>query len=131
MAFRTAVAAALFLAVFVTQHAPAGAQGGQGTPAAPVGAQGRGGAGAPGRGGPGSAFGAGPFTPAAGAKDLKSVLFNWTWRMGASALTDALAERLAETTTIYGRDPAIYAGKGDEAGGQSGQETKGQGRIGV
>ncbi len=23
-----------------------------------------------------------PFTPAAGAKDLKSVLFNWTWHMG-------------------------------------------------
>ena len=30
-----------------------------------------------GRGGRGSAF-----TPAAGAKDLKSVLFNWTWHMG-------------------------------------------------
>jgi hypothetical protein len=82
MAFRTAVAAAVFLAVFVTQHALPGAQGGQGAPAGqagPAGAQGRGGAGAPGRG---SAFGAGPFTPTAGAKDLKSVLFNWTWRMG-------------------------------------------------
>ena len=30
----------------------------------------------------GGAFDAGPFTPTAGAKDLKSVLFNWTWRMG-------------------------------------------------
>jgi hypothetical protein len=83
MGFRTAVAAAVFLAVFVSQHAPAGAQsapsaqGGQGGPP-----QGRGGAGGPGRGGPGGAFGAGPFTPTAGAKDLKSVLFNWTWRMG-------------------------------------------------
>ena len=73
MGFRTAVAAAVFLAVFVTQHAPAGAQGGP--------PQGGGGGGAPGRGGRG-AFDAGPFTPTAGAKDLKSVLFNWAWRMG-------------------------------------------------
>jgi hypothetical protein len=73
MGFRTAVAAAVFLAVLVTASAPAGAQGGP-----PQG--GRGGAGAPGRGR--GAFDAGPFTPEAGAKDLKSVLFNWTWRMG-------------------------------------------------
>ena len=49
-------------------------------PAAPAaGAQGRGGqgAGGPGRGARGAAF-----TPAAGAKDLKSVLYNWTWHMG-------------------------------------------------
>ena len=76
MAFRAAAAAVVFLAVFVTAHAPAGAQGGP-----PPGAQGPGGGGAPGRGGRG-AFDAGPFTPAAGAKDLKSVLFNWTWHMG-------------------------------------------------
>jgi hypothetical protein len=74
MAFRTAVAGVVFLAVFVTASAPAGAQGGP----AP---QGRGGGG-PGRGGPGGAFGAGPFTPVAGAKDMKTVLFNWAWRMG-------------------------------------------------
>ena len=61
-----------------------GAQGGQraGTPQA-GGGQGRGG-GAPqgqqGGGGRGSRGAA--FTPAAGAKDLKSVLFNWTWHMG-------------------------------------------------
>jgi len=57
-----------------------GAQGGGQGVAAPQagGAQGRGGAGAGGgRGGRGSAF-----TPTAGAKDLKSVLFNWTWHMG-------------------------------------------------
>src|SRR5262245_17185792 len=45
----------------------------------PAPAQGRGG-GAPqaqGRGGRGTAF-----TPPAGAKDLKSVLYNWTWHMG-------------------------------------------------
>ncbi len=54
----------------------AGAPRGEG-----AGAPGRG-AGAPqGRGGGG--FGdAGPFTPTPGAKDLKTVLFNWTWHMG-------------------------------------------------
>jgi hypothetical protein len=51
----------------------AGAPQGQGAGAA----QGRGGGGGGGRGGRGSAF-----TPAAGAKDLKSILFNWTWHMG-------------------------------------------------
>lgn len=45
-------------------------------PAAPA-------AGAPGRGGPGGRGGRGAaFTPDAGAKDLKSVLYNWTWHMG-------------------------------------------------
>jgi hypothetical protein len=56
-------------------QAPAGGRG-----AAP---QGRGGA--RGGGGGGGGFGggaAGPFTPTEGAKDLKTVLFNWTWRMG-------------------------------------------------
>jgi hypothetical protein len=50
-------------------------------PAAPAaGTQGRGGAGpGGGRGG----FGRGTaFTPTPGAKDLKSVLYNWTWHMG-------------------------------------------------
>src|SRR5262245_3276345 len=43
--------------------------------------QGRGGGGAQGRGGGG--FGRGSaFTPESGAKDLKSVLYNWTWHMG-------------------------------------------------
>jgi len=76
MAFRTAVAAVVFLVAFATQQAPAGAQGGP--------PQGRAGGGAPGpgRGGGRGAFDAGPFTPEPGAKDLKSVLFNWTWRMG-------------------------------------------------
>jgi hypothetical protein len=75
MAFRTAVAVVVFLAA-ATQHASVGAQGGP--------PQGRGGGGAPGpgRGGGRGAFDAGPFTPEPGAKDLKSVLFNWTWRMG-------------------------------------------------
>ena len=51
-------------------------------PERPAGAGGRG-AGAPqGRGGGGFGGDAGPFTPAPGAKDLKTVLFNWTWHMG-------------------------------------------------
>jgi hypothetical protein len=51
----------------------------QGPVAPAAGAQGRGGQGpgGPGRGGRGTAF-----TPPAGAKDLKSVLYNWTWHMG-------------------------------------------------
>jgi hypothetical protein len=80
MFIRHAVAAALFVAVVLihdisgtAQGAPAGqpARGGQ-APAAGA-AQGRGGRGG-GRGG--------PFTPVPEAKDLKSVLFNWTWHMG-------------------------------------------------
>src|SRR5215831_14067539 len=52
--------------------AAAPAQGGRGAGAGGGGGQGggRGGRGAP------------PYTPAAGAKDLKSVLFNWPWYMG-------------------------------------------------
>jgi hypothetical protein len=52
---------------------------GQAPTAPAAGAQGRGrqGPGGPGRGGRGAAF-----TPATGARDLKSVLYNWTWHMG-------------------------------------------------
>jgi hypothetical protein len=78
--------------VVAAGQAPGGAAPGAGA-AAPHGAgtaapPGRGGAarggGAPqGRGGGGSGRGdGGPFTPEPGAKDLKSVLFNWTWHMG-------------------------------------------------
>jgi len=34
------------------------------------------------KGGQGKGKGAPPYTPAAGAKDLKAVLFNWAWYMG-------------------------------------------------
>src|SRR5688572_12945914 len=55
---------------------PAGpGRGGPGGPGAPAGRAGGGPGG--GRGGRGTAF-----TPAAGAKDMKSVLYNWTWSMG-------------------------------------------------
>jgi hypothetical protein len=57
-------------------------------PAAPAaGAQGQGGRGGPGGAGRGAGrggggFGRGAFTPEPGAKDLKTVLYNWTWHMG-------------------------------------------------
>jgi hypothetical protein len=57
--------------------AAAGAGGGQ----AQDGAQGAGRGGGGGRGG-GRGGGAQQYTPAAGAKDLKSVLFNWGWYTG-------------------------------------------------
>ena len=52
---------------------PAPAQQGEGAPAAGAQGGGRGG----GRGG-----GAPPYTPAPGARDLRSVLFNWGWHLG-------------------------------------------------
>ena len=75
----TAAAFAFVLAIGVAstvdaQQAPAGAQGrGGGQP--PAGAQG---------GGRGGA----PSTPAAGAKDLRAVLFNWMWHQGMLKGTD-------------------------------------------
>jgi len=46
------------------------------TSVSPADAQGRGG------GGGGFGRGGGSYTPEAGARDLKAVLFNWTWHMG-------------------------------------------------
>jgi hypothetical protein len=60
------------------QQAPAAGQG-------RAGAQGPGGAPAP--GGAGGRGGA-PYTPAAGAKDLRAVLFNWMWHQGMLKGTD-------------------------------------------
>ena len=73
MSFRRSVATcALAAAVAISSALPAGAQG------PPAGAPGR--AGGP----PTGAFGgAAPlYTPEPGAKDLKAVLYNWTWHMG-------------------------------------------------
>ena len=67
------------------QGAPAPPAPGGAAPQAPA-AGGRAGGAPQGRaGGGGGGFGggaAGPFTPTPGAKDLKTVLFNWTWHMG-------------------------------------------------
>src|SRR6185503_8222681 len=75
--FWTSVAFAAALTIGVTSMAAAQAGGGAvpaaGAQAAPAGqgqGQGRGRGGAP------------PYTPAAGAKDLKAVLFNWAWYTG-------------------------------------------------
>jgi hypothetical protein len=70
----------LALGIALTLAAPltASAQAGQGAGPAgapPAGAQGGGGGGR-GRGG------APPYTPAAGARDLRSVLHNWGWHLG-------------------------------------------------
>jgi 4-alpha-glucanotransferase len=52
---------------------------------------------------------------------------NWAWRFQEEQLTPGITARLLEATTLYGRDPELYAGKEDEAGGQSGQGEKGAG----
>jgi hypothetical protein len=66
------------------QAPPAAGQGAQGRGAggagAPAGAQGRGRGGDPNAGA--------PYTPAAGAKDLRAVLFNWMWHQGILKGTD-------------------------------------------
>jgi hypothetical protein len=79
------------IAVALTVSAPSSAfaQAGGNAPAAPAqGGQG-GGAGGGGRaGGRGGRGGAPAYTPAAGAKDLKAVLFNWGWYMGMLRSTE-------------------------------------------
>ena len=74
----------LALGIALTLGAPltAGAQAGQGAGAAPPQAGGPPPAGAQGGGGGRGGRGAPPYTPAAGARDLRSVLFNWGWHMG-------------------------------------------------
>ena len=50
---------------------------------------------------------------------------NWTWRFVPEALTGHVAQRLRETTLLFGRDPKLYEGKSPEAGGQEGQDLRG------
>ena len=75
---RVAIGIALTIGMLSTAsaQAPAGG-GGQGRGGAQAGGGGQGGGGGRGRG-PAAPL----YTPAAGAKDLKSVLFNWAWYMG-------------------------------------------------
>jgi hypothetical protein len=68
---RAAIVAALTIGVPFVSHAQAPRGAGAAPEAAAQGGGGRGGRGA-----------AALYTPAAGAKDLKSVLFNWAWYMG-------------------------------------------------
>ena len=112
---RTLATGVLALAVAIGQiesgnaQAPAQGQGagapqGQGRGAAPAGgaaggAQGRGGPGggaaAGGRGGRGGAY-----TPPAGSKELKDVLYNWAWHMGM--LRSGAESELVKTLDYYG-----------------------------
>ena len=55
---------------------------------------------------------------------------NWGWRFQSEQLTEDIAARLLEATTIFGRDPELYAGKDEESGGQQGQTDKGAGSQG-
>ena len=52
---------------------------------------------------------------------------NWGWRYVPEALTGHLSDRLRDATLTFGRDPKIYEGKGPEAGGHEGQQSKGAG----
>jgi 4-alpha-glucanotransferase len=52
---------------------------------------------------------------------------NWAWRFVSAQLTGHVSQRLVDSTLTFGRAPKTYAGKDPEAGGQSGQETKGAG----
>src|SRR3954451_16067837 len=86
---KTTVTVGVMLAISgVTGYAQGRGGGAGGGGAAPGGAQGAApgaqGAGGGGRGGAGGGRGGGgaAYTPAAGAKDLKSVLFNWAWYTG-------------------------------------------------
>jgi hypothetical protein len=98
---------ALLVAMSQVEYGGAQAQGGgapQGQGAAAP--QGRGaggrGAGAPQGRGRGDA---GAFTPEPGAKDLKSVLFNWTWHMGM--LRSGAESELVKTLDYYGAGGSI------------------------
>jgi len=75
---------AIAVALTVSAPSPAIAQVRGAAPAAAPAQDGRGaGAGGGGQaGGRGGRGGAPLYTPAAGAKDLKAVLFNWAWYMG-------------------------------------------------
>src|SRR5687767_2158737 len=66
-------------------QAPAAGQGRAGAQG-PGGAQGQ--AAAPGRGRGADPNAGAPYTPAAGAKDLRAVLFNWMWYQGMLKGTD-------------------------------------------
>src|SRR4029453_1736679 len=70
---------ALVAAVAIGLASSADAQGPGGTQG-PAGAQGQGGGQGRGRGNDPNA--GAPYTPAAGAKDLRAVLFNWMWHQG-------------------------------------------------
>lgn len=66
-------------------------------------------AGAQPRGGRGGFGGPPPYTPEPGAKDLKAVLFNWTWHMGM--LRGQAEPELIETLEYQGKGTIRVAGQ--------------------
>jgi hypothetical protein len=80
-------------------------RGGQGGGARAGGAQGRGGGGA-GAGGAGGGRGrGGAYTPPVGSKELKDVLYNWTWHMGM--LRSGAESELIKTLDYYGASGSV------------------------
>ncbi len=73
---------AIGVAATVSAQAPPAGQGAPGRGAEAAGAPAPGGAPAQGRAGGGGRGGGALYTPAAGAKDLRAVLFNWMWHQG-------------------------------------------------
>jgi hypothetical protein len=102
---------ALLVAMSQVEYGGAQAQGGGAPQGQGAGApQGRGAGGGRGAGAPqGRAGGgrgdAGAFTPEPGAKDLKSVLFNWTWHMGM--LRSGAESELVKTLDYHGAGGSI------------------------
>jgi hypothetical protein len=80
--YRFAISCVLAVGMAATAfaQAPPAAQGAQG--------RGAGAAGAPAPGAAQGGRGGAPYTPAAGAKDLRAVLFNWMWHQGMLKGTD-------------------------------------------
>jgi hypothetical protein len=110
---RVSIGIVLTIGALSTASAQAPAGGGAGGGGRAGGGAGAGGRGAGGRGGRGG--GAAQYTPAAGAKDLKAVLFNWAWYMGM--LRSSSEQDLMMTLE--------YTGKGTmQVGGQPCNLTK-------
>src|SRR5687768_2045512 len=78
--FFTAALATIAISGTALAQAPAPQGRGAGGAQGPAGAQGRGRGADPNAGA--------PYTPAAGAKDLRAVLFNWMWHQGMLKGTD-------------------------------------------
>lgn len=48
---------------------------------------------------------------------------NWTWRYLPEQITGHLVNRLLDATVVFGRDPEVYAGKGEESGGDPDRDS--------
>ena len=114
---RTSIALAVAFALAAPLTASAQGAAGGAQPAAPrQGGPGPGGAGQPGGGGGGRGRGgAPPYTPAAGARDLRSVLHNWGWHLG-------MLRGEAEIDLIASLE---YQGNGHHASGRAALQADG------